>query len=1038
MKYWNEHQTERKGSPERDHLDRGRSFFVRTVKKIKSNPKIDVSPGLFHVSRTDQTHCLAVQTPLLRDSSDSEQAVGGRLGAFFPQWQKFATSPFILNLVKLGYHIVFQQKPPVKFSVTKNLRSVEEQAAMSCILQDMLTRKVVTLVPILEQKRGFYSKIFLVKKTVGKVSTNFKSQTSEPLYKTSEVQNGIDLFSQNVANSQLFHAQHRLEGRLLACPNRSEISKISPVCGKRGSNDNPLSVPLPPLWHKVRSKNFHQGDCRASVPLTQEGNNDCSLLGRPIDNVRFETNIITTQGDSCERASASGMDYKSGEITIRTHSEDSLSRIYDRFNRTENVPTRTKSCETRATDGRFQEKQCNFDPKCNETVGAVKLSGSSSAVGHETCTYTAVLGVEKLGQDNPVSGPIDRNSGDSERELRMVDSPPLVISGQSLAVPYTSNSDYGCKSVRMGGPCAGFQSTGSLAAAYEESVLKLQGINGGQVSPYSNSAFDNGKACAAKDRQLHSRSLHKSPRRNEITQTVDTSFGNLEHSRTDSVVAYSNSSKGFYEFTSRSTQSQTAIEYGVAIEQRCIPMDNIRLGNSSHRSVRQSREYQMSSVFLPERQRQSDGSRCSFSNMGLQSGICIPTIEPSTSGFEKDCSIQSESNSGRPELAAKIMVSSAAEVKSSRSITSACSGQFSVNSEAAGPRHQQMEVNSLVTEERILKSYGLSDKVIDTLIKSRKRNTRAIYLKYWKTYNLWKEQSGFKSNEIATVLEFLQSGVEKKLALSTIRVQISALSVFLDRQLATHPLIARFVRSIERNRPIAVKPFPKWDLSLVLKALTRPPFDSHKEMDLRLLTFKTIFLIAITSARRVSELEALSCRKPYCIFYKDRVVLRTSSEFIPKVGDIFYRSQEIILPTFYPIPTNDKEKERHLLDVRQILKDYLERVENLRKTEALFVNFTGKLVGQKASKRTIANWIKLCILEAYKIMEVVPPKNLKAHSTRGTATTWAFRAGASPLEICKAATWKNLGTFMRHYRLDRISSSDQDFGRKVLHAVSPP
>ncbi|XP_068117913.1 uncharacterized protein [Hyperolius riggenbachi] len=659
-------------------------------------------------------------------------------------------------------------------------------------------------------------------------------------------------------------------------------------------------------------------------------------------------------------------------------------------------------------------------------------------MGNEAFTNPTKLGLEKLEQDSRDFGSVGTDSSASKGKSRLVDCSPLAITGQTLAVSNTGSFDHRCKPIRLGGPCSEFQNTGSLATSYEKSVFKLQGIDGSEVGSDSISTLNSIQACSDKDGQFHSCGVYKSPGGNEVTQAIDPGIRNTGHSGTDAVVNYSNSLEGVHEYTSRSTKSKTAVECRMAIEPRSISVDNICVGDACHRSVCQQGKYKVSSVFFPERQRQSNGSGCFVTDVGFQSSICIPSSESVTVGIEKDCNIQNKGDSYCSKLATKVVVSSASEIKSGGADTTSFSRQFNSDSETGCSRHQQMEVNSLVTEERILKTYGLSDKVVDTLIKSRKKNTRAIYLKYWKTYNLWKEQSGFRSNEVATVLEFLQNGVDKKLALSTIKVQISALSVFLDRQLAGHPLIARFVKSIERNRPIAVKPFPKWDLSLVLKALTKPPFDCASNMNLRLLTFKTIFLVAITSARRVSELEALSCREPYCIFYNDRVVLRTSSEFIPKVGDIFYRSQEIILPSFYPNPTNDNEKQRHLLDVRQILKDYLQRVESLRKTEALFVNFTGKLVGQRASKRTIANWIKLCIMEAYKVMETAPPKDLKAHSTRGTATTWAFRAGASPLEICKAATWKNLGTFMRHYRLDRISSSDQDFGRKVLEAVSPP
>lgn len=52
-----------------------------------------------------------------------------------------------------------------------------------------------------------------------------------------------------------------------------------------------------------------------------------------------------------------------------------------------------------------------------------------------------------------------------------------------------------------------------------------------------------------------------------------------------------------------------------------------------------------------------------------------------------------------------------------------------------------------------------------------------------------------------------------------------------------------------------------WDLSLVLQALTGEPFEPMESCAVKLLTLKAFFFfVAITTARRVSELEALSIR----------------------------------------------------------------------------------------------------------------------------------------------------------------------------------
>ena len=64
------------------------------------------------------------------------------------------------------------------------------------------------------------------------------------------------------------------------------------------------------------------------------------------------------------------------------------------------------------------------------------------------------------------------------------------------------------------------------------------------------------------------------------------------------------------------------------------------------------------------------------------------------------------------------------------------------------------------------------------------------------------------------------------------------------------------IASFHRDRPSANRSIPNWDLSLVLLALTRPPFEPLAKADLKILTFKTVFLLALASGKRPSEIHA--------------------------------------------------------------------------------------------------------------------------------------------------------------------------------------
>lgn len=94
------------------------------------------------------------------------------------------------------------------------------------------------------------------------------------------------------------------------------------------------------------------------------------------------------------------------------------------------------------------------------------------------------------------------------------------------------------------------------------------------------------------------------------------------------------------------------------------------------------------------------------------------------------------------------------------------------------------------------------------------------------------------------------------------------------------PTVHRFLKGAFNLKPPTVHRYPSWDLPKVLDALTKTPFELLRTVSLRFLTLKVSFLVAIISARRISELQALSVRADLCVFHQDCVVLRLDPSFI--------------------------------------------------------------------------------------------------------------------------------------------------------------
>ena len=72
-----------------------------------------------------------------------------------------------------------------------------------------------------------------------------------------------------------------------------------------------------------------------------------------------------------------------------------------------------------------------------------------------------------------------------------------------------------------------------------------------------------------------------------------------------------------------------------------------------------------------------------------------------------------------------------------------------------------------------------------------------------------------------------------------------------------HSLLSSF----HRDRPKSSRNLPKWNLSVVLNELTKVPFEPMKNTDLKHLTLKTAFLLALASGKRRSQIHAWVANK---------------------------------------------------------------------------------------------------------------------------------------------------------------------------------
>jgi len=144
--------------------------------------------------------------------------------------------------------------------------------------------------------------------------------------------------------------------------------------------------------------------------------------------------------------------------------------------------------------------------------------------------------------------------------------------------------------------------------------------------------------------------------------------------------------------------------------------------------------------------------------------------------------------------------------------------------------------------------------VIQSIQAARAGSTTACYRPKWLGFLQWCEERKIEplSCELGSILLYLQLLVDRGLAHSTVKVYAAAISSchegFGGRSAFSQPLMLRFLRGVRRLRPV---------VPLVLEALVTEPFEPLELSSLKALLWKTALLLALTSAKRVSELTAL-------------------------------------------------------------------------------------------------------------------------------------------------------------------------------------
>ena len=568
-----------------------------------------------------------------------------------------------------------------------------------------------------------------------------------------------------------------------------------------------------------------------------------------------------------------------------------------------------------------------------------------------------------------------------------------------------------------------------LVGTRKQTPHKLSGVKGGLSSPKRVPTSLYGQDCPGGHGQYNSSRLHKQGGWHEVRPTLCPSMENL-----DLVYQPPDNAKSPAHPRPSKCDSRRAIQAGSDHSNRVVPPSGSVSTNmqsmapASNRSICHEVQPQVTSVCLSSTGLPGCSSGCTYSAMGRSGCIRLPTDRHiGQSGGEATGLPVQETHCDCPGVAQHALVLGPGGHVQSGPSQPAQAAHTTLQSDPS-QKSDKFESPYLAPRATKIKEQGFSETVAASIEAPQRRSTRSVYEAKWTIFTKWciTNQVDLRSPPVKSVADFLMYLFEdKKLQPSTIDGYRSAIADKLGNttvNISKDENLTRLLESFHRDRPKGRRGIPSWNLSLVLHQLTKAPFEPLREASLKHLTFKTVFLLALGSGKRRSEIHAWQHKNIRHQSDWSKVSLFPSPSFLSK-NQLAKEGPGSIAPVVIPAlaPTLDKslKSDRSLCPVRA-LRYYLDRTSDLRqRKELVFVSFK-KGFDKDISPATISSWIKQTVILCYELSDHQSHTlhQVKAHDVRAFAASKAFQSVVSLDQILTACHWKSHNTFTQFYLKD--------------------
>ena len=539
------------------------------------------------------------------------------------------------------------------------------------------------------------------------------------------------------------------------------------------------------------------------------------------------------------------------------------------------------------------------------------------------------------------------------------------------------------------------------------------------------------------DRQLHGSSICQSPRRDKV-ETIDgtdvrggsSSEVNELHSQGKAHCRESKRSSRL-SFTGRTSDSirMEAIPRGFRMGMQPVSMGQARLG-----TVRQQYESPPRQVRVAVSGSKGVGNgRDNVRTASAGDNVCLSstvsdgkvstTISASTT-IPSAASNALDATRGMDATTQPVDTTPVAMVPNVSSASSATTLEVP----ASTPRTSK-PVSDVFGKER-LRELGYSEEVIKKLELSHASSTRRQYRSKWTLFVAWSSQQTppldpTSPSEVAMAGFLTHLFDERKISVGAIRNYRSAITYHWRRLSGYNPpqddhVMRDLFNSFVRDRPVVTKKVVDWDIRLVLEFFMSGKFASWSDVSPREATLKTVFLVALASGKRRSEIHALTrdgIRETFGVARGKFIDVK--SGFLSKTH-VRTSGRGQAQPIFLPALVKEDDA-LHPLCPSTAVDEYLRLSDKYRSKEQgrLFISYQEGQV-KDVTTQTISSYIRQAIILAYENSApgLLSDLEVRPHSVRSVATSLRAIRSSSLDEVLSVGTWTSTNAFIKYYLTD--------------------